>query len=131
VSLAQIEYFLAVAEEGHVGRAARSLRIAQPAVSRQIRRLEDELGAVLFRRTPRGMELSAAGRVFLQHARIISAGVRAAAAEVSRVAGGCQTGLPTVSAEACLEPQNCSSGCLARPRGAVVDDRVTQKSARR
>ncbi|HEY8087283.1 MAG TPA: LysR family transcriptional regulator [Polyangiaceae bacterium] len=78
MSLAQIEYFVAVAEEGHVGRAAFALRIAQPAVSRQIRRLEDELGAALFLRTPRGMRLSRAGEVFLAHARAILRGVRAA-----------------------------------------------------
>ena len=78
VSLAQLEYFVAVAEEGHVGRAASALRIAQPAVSRQIRRLEDELGARLFVRNPRGMALSEAGHVFLGHARTILDGVRAA-----------------------------------------------------
>ncbi len=78
MSLSQIEYFVAVAEEGHVGRAASALRIAQPAVSRQIRRLEDELGTLLFRRTPRGMALSEAGHVFLGHARGILDGVRAA-----------------------------------------------------
>ncbi len=68
MSLAQIEYFVAVAEEGHVGRAAQKLRIAQPAVSRQIRRLEHELSAPLFVRTSRGMTLSTAGSVFLEHA---------------------------------------------------------------
>jgi DNA-binding transcriptional LysR family regulator len=82
MSLAQIQYFVAVAEEGHVGRAAIGLRVAQPAVSRQIRRLEDELGATLFIRTPRGMTLSRAGEVFLSHARVILTGVRAAQAEV-------------------------------------------------
>ncbi len=82
MSLAQIEYFVAVAEEGHVGRAASALRIAQPAVSRQIRRLEDELGALLFARTPRGMALSEAGHVFLTHARAILNGVRAAESAV-------------------------------------------------
>lgn len=78
VSLAQIEYFVAVAEEGHVGRAARKLHVAQPAVSRQIRRLEDELRSPLFLRTPRGMRLSEAGVVFLAHARNILGGVEAA-----------------------------------------------------
>lgn len=78
VSLAQIEYFVAVAEEGHVGRAASNLRIAQPAVSRQIRRLENELGASLFLRTPRGMSLSRAGEVFLEHARAVLNSVEAA-----------------------------------------------------
>jgi len=86
VSLAQIQYFVTVAEEGHVGRAASALRVAQPAVSRQIRRLEDELGAALFARTPRGMKLSRAGEVFLGHARAILAGVRAAEADVRATA---------------------------------------------
>ncbi len=75
--LVQIEYFVAVAEEGHVGRAAQKLHVA-PAVSRQIRRLEDELRAPLFVRTPRGMRLSEAGSIFLRHARWILVGVEAA-----------------------------------------------------
>ena len=71
VSLRQIEYFIRVAEEGHVGRAAAKLRVAQPPLSRQIRALEDELGTPLFERTPRGMTLSPAGETFLGHARSI------------------------------------------------------------
>jgi DNA-binding transcriptional LysR family regulator len=78
VSLAQLEYFVAVAEEQHVGRAARKLHVAQPAVSRQIRLLEDELRVSLFRRTPRGMQLSRAGALFRAHAGRILQGVREA-----------------------------------------------------
>ena len=78
VSLAQLEYFVAVAEEQHVGRAARKLHVAQPAVSRQIRLLEDELQVSLFRRTPKGMRLSPAGALFRAHAQRILQGVREA-----------------------------------------------------
>lgn len=75
MSLAQIRYFVAVAEEGNVCRAAQRLHVAQPPVSRQIRALEDEIGAPLFARTPRGMTLLPSGRVFLDHARAILAAV--------------------------------------------------------
>lgn len=75
MSLSQIRYFVAVAEEGNVGRAARRLRIAQPPVSRHIRALEEEIGAPLFRRTPRGMTLLPSGQVFLDRARSILAAI--------------------------------------------------------
>jgi DNA-binding transcriptional LysR family regulator len=84
VSLAQIEYFVRVAEEGHVGRAAARLRVAQPAVSRRIRELEDELGARLFHRTPRGMRLSTEGETFLSHAQRILGAVADARSAVGR-----------------------------------------------
>jgi len=78
VSLSQIEYFVVVAEEGHMGRAAARLHISQPPLTRQIRRLEDELGAPLFERTPRGMSLLPTGERFLAHAKRVLAEVDAA-----------------------------------------------------
>ena len=82
MSLSQIEYFVAVAENGRVGRAAHRVRVAQPALSRQIRALESELGTQLFERTPRGMTLLPAGETFLAHARAILSEVERARASV-------------------------------------------------
>jgi DNA-binding transcriptional LysR family regulator len=86
VSLAQIRYFVAVAEEGNVGRAASKLHIAQPPISRQIRALEDEIGTPLFQRTPRGMTLLPSGEAFLGRARAILSAVDEAAS-AARSAG--------------------------------------------
>ena len=84
MSLSQIETFVIVAETRSVSRASLRLRVAQPALSRQIRNLEDELGTALFARTPRGMELLPDGEIFLEHARRILAGVEAARSSVRR-----------------------------------------------
>jgi DNA-binding transcriptional LysR family regulator len=83
-----LRYFVAVAEELHFTRAAERLYIAQPALSEQIRRLEDELGVELLRRTTRKVELTAAGEEFLTRARRIVEEADAALAEASRAARG-------------------------------------------
>jgi len=87
VSLSQLRYFVAVAEEEHMGRAARRLRMAQPPLTRQIRALEDELGVPLFRRTPRGMSLLPAGKVLLERARSALSLLERAVDEVRRSSG--------------------------------------------
>ena len=71
MELRHLRYFVAIGEEQHYGRAARRLRVAQPALSRQIQDLEEELGFKLFERLPRGVKLSAAGKLFLEDARRI------------------------------------------------------------
>jgi len=88
MELRHLRYFVAVGEEQHYGRAARRLRVAQPALSRQIHDLEEELGFKLFDRLPRGVKLSAAGKLFLDDARRILQEVNEAADRAARVARG-------------------------------------------
>src|SRR3954466_11707304 len=69
IELRLLRYFTVVAEELHVGHAAARLYISQPALSQQIRSLEEQVGLPLFVRHPRGMELTVAGEVLLGEAR--------------------------------------------------------------
>jgi LysR family transcriptional regulator, nitrogen assimilation regulatory protein len=71
MDLKGLRYFVHVADVGSVSAAARDLGIVQPALSRHIQRIEDEAGIQLFSRLPRGMELTAAGREFVEHCREI------------------------------------------------------------
>jgi LysR family transcriptional regulator, hca operon transcriptional activator len=87
MELRHLRYFIAVAEEGSLTVAAeKRLHTAQPSLSRQIRDLEIELGCELMTRSVRGIELTAAGRVFLDHARIVLLQIEAAAESARRAA---------------------------------------------
>jgi LysR family hca operon transcriptional activator len=87
MELRHLRYFVAVAEEGSLTVAAdKRLHTAQPSLSRQIRDLEYEVGATLMTRSARGIELTAAGRVFLDHARLALAQVEAAGEAARRAA---------------------------------------------
>jgi DNA-binding transcriptional LysR family regulator len=101
VDLRHLRYFVAVAEERHFGRAARRLGIAQPPLSRQIQALESELDLVLLRRTPRGAELTAAGRALLEQSRHVFDTVDRAVHEARRAERG-ETGRIVVAYPASL-----------------------------
>ncbi|HEY9294535.1 MAG TPA: LysR substrate-binding domain-containing protein [Microlunatus sp.] len=88
LDLRKLRYFLAVAQTLHFGRAAESLHIAQPVLSRQIRALERELKADLFVRDRRTTELTPAGRQLLAEARPLLARATALQRRVARTAGG-------------------------------------------
>ncbi|WP_131737828.1 LysR family transcriptional regulator [Actinomadura roseirufa] len=91
VDLRKLRYFVAVAEHLHFGRAAQSLHIAQPVLSRQIRALEDELKVTLFDRDRRSTSLTPAGRQLLADARPLLAGADALTRRVRRAARGPRT----------------------------------------
>lgn len=91
MDLRQLNYFIAVAQERHLGRAAERLHLSQPPLTRQIQALEEELGVLLFVRTARGMVLTQAGETLLKDALNVRNLVDVAA-ERTRRAGQGQVG---------------------------------------
>lgn len=87
MELRHLRYFVAVAEELNLTHAARRLRVAQPALSRQIKDLEEELQAPLFQRGRAGVQLTRAGKVFYQRARALLRQSSEAVDEVRAVTG--------------------------------------------
>ena len=136
LDLRLVGYFVAVAEHRHFGRAAAALRVAQPSLSRQIRRLEQQIGVRLFDRTPQSTRLTEAGEVFLPRAKaLLRSAVQATAqardaAQPSRIGIGYLTGLiitPTVRA---LRREHPDADVQVvhldwhQPRDALLDHRV-------
>ncbi|MBI2276438.1 MAG: LysR family transcriptional regulator [Dechloromonas sp.] len=88
MDLRHLKYFIAVAEELNIGRAALRLHISQPPLTRQIQQLEEELDVQLLIRTPRGVELTQAGEMFLEEARNIRSLVDQAIERTKRAGQG-------------------------------------------
>jgi DNA-binding transcriptional LysR family regulator len=136
LELRLVRYFTVVAEHRHFGRAAAELHVAQPSLSRQIRHLEQQLGARLLDRTPQGTRLTEAGEVFLPRARALlrsaaqAAAATRAAAQPSRVTVGYTVGLIITPAVRILRRQHPDADVQTlhlnwdEPREALLDHRV-------
>jgi DNA-binding transcriptional LysR family regulator len=142
LDLRLVRYFTAVADHRHFGRAAAALLVAQPSLSRQIRRLEQQLGARLLDRTPQGTRLTEAGQAFLPRARALlrsaeqAAASARAAARPSRITIGHTASLIITPAVRELRHQHPDADVhtlhLAwnEPREALLDHRVDAVVAR-
>ena len=93
MELRHLRYFVGVAETENVSRAAEKLHVSQPALSRQIRDLEDEIGFALFERTAKSVRLTSAGSTFLEHARTLLQQAEHAVKEARAVANAGETEL--------------------------------------
>jgi DNA-binding transcriptional LysR family regulator len=136
VDLRLVRYFVTVADHRHFGRAAAALRVAQPSLSRQIRRLEQQLGARLLDRTPQGSRLTEAGEVFLPAARaLLRSAARAAsetraAAQPSRITIGYTAGLIVTPAVLAMRREHPDADVQVmhlawdKARNALLDHRV-------
>jgi LysR family transcriptional regulator, transcription activator of glutamate synthase operon len=107
MELRQLRYLVALAEELHFTRAAASEHVAQPALSQQIRRLEDEVGLALVERTTRQVTLTAAGELLVGRARRVLAELDAAETELQGLRG-MDTGHVTIGAMHTMGPVDLS-----------------------
>jgi DNA-binding transcriptional LysR family regulator len=142
LDLRLVRYFAAVADHRHFGRAAEELRVAQPSLSRQVSRLEQQVGARLLDRTPRGTRLTEAGEVFLPRAKALlrsaaqAAAQARAAAQPARITIGYTTGLTLTQAIRELRRHHPDANVHAVPlawndgRPALLEHRVDAVVAR-
>lgn len=114
MELRSIQYFVRVADEGSITRTADKIGIAQPALSRHIQHLEEELGTQLLTRLPRGVRLTTSGRDFLDHARAIVLDVNRASEQVRGKARAAR-GTAVMGTSPTLAPL-LLPGCVARAR---------------
>ncbi len=129
MELRQLRYLVALAEERHFTRAAQREHIAQPALSQQIRRLEESIGLALVERTTRHVGLTEAGELLVVRARRILAEVEAAEAELQRLTG-VQTGHVTVGAIHTMGPVDVSLAlAVFRQRHPGVELTVREQSS--
>lgn len=130
----RLKYFVRIAEDGSLVRAAGVLRIAQPALSRQLRLLEEDLGLTLFRRTPRGMQLTQEGELLrvavagpLRELELALQNIRSLS---SRVEGNVVIGMPSNIGDALARPlvvrlqaaqPNLKLRIVEGPTGCLID----------
>ena len=136
LDLRLVGYFVAVAEHRHFGRAATALRVAQPSLSRQIRRLEQQIGVRLFDRTPQRTRLTEAGEAFLPRAKALLRSAAQAvaqardAAQPSRITIGYTTSMIITPAVRALRREHPDADVQTvhlgwnQPRDALLDHRV-------
>ena len=98
MDLRLLQYFIAITAAGSLNTAARTLHVAQPSLTRQLRRLERDLGFELFHRTSRGLDLTPAGVAFLPVAERLVGRAAQAAAHARAIAGGTVQNLTAVAA---------------------------------
>ncbi len=126
MELRHLRYFVVVADEKHITRAAQRLGMRQPPLSHQIRALETELGMELFKRLPRGVELTLGGAAFLKEAQAILASVDRAVLKAARAARGVEgtlsIGFTSSAAAHCLVPDGIRAYRRAYP-GIALDFR--------
>jgi DNA-binding transcriptional LysR family regulator len=125
MELRQLEYFVAVAEERHFTKAAARLLVSQSGLSASVRALERELGAALFTRTTRSVELTGAGRALLGEATRTLAGARAAREAVAAVQGLLR-GTLAVGTEQCVTVNVGALLARFRARHANVEVQLRQ-----